>query len=131
MQRADLEQYILETYPAEADRPWAKYPNYQVFRHSAGGKWFALVMDVPKRKLGLSEDGALDVVNVKCGPVMIGELLAEPGFFPAYHMNKDGWLTAALDGSIPEEKLKFLLDRSFDLTKEKPRRKKIPPDRPE
>lgn len=46
-------------------------------------------------------------------------------------MNKDSWLTIALDGSVPEEKLKFLLDRSFDLTKGKPKRRTMPPDRPE
>ncbi len=37
--------------------------------------------------------------------------------FPAYHMNKAHWLTIALDGSAEEEKLKFLLDMSYELTK--------------
>jgi len=41
MQRAELEQYVMETYNAETDHPWLKYPNYQVFRHSGSGKWFA------------------------------------------------------------------------------------------
>ena len=46
----------------------------------------------------------------------------EPGFFPAYHMNKTHWITAALDGSADDEKIKFVLERSFDLTKPKMKR---------
>ena len=37
MDRKKLETFILETYPASADRPWLQYPNYEVFRHSAKG----------------------------------------------------------------------------------------------
>ena len=35
MDRQKLETFILETYPASADRPWLQYPNYEVFRHSS------------------------------------------------------------------------------------------------
>ncbi len=31
-------------------------------------------------------------------------------------MSKDSWITFALDDSVEDEKLKFLLDRSFHLT---------------
>ena len=34
-------------------------------------------------------DESIDVVNLKCDPLLIGSLRSEPGFFPAYHMNKD------------------------------------------
>lgn len=116
MQRAELKQHILETYPAEADHPWITYPNYEVFRHSSNRKWFALIMDVPKQKLGLPEDSILNVVNLKCDPRIIGGLLNKPGFFPAYHMSKESWITVALDGSVPREEIEILLDMSFRLT---------------
>lgn len=48
MNRGQFKQYILETYPCEANHPWIKYPNNEVFRHPGNRKWFALVMDVPK-----------------------------------------------------------------------------------
>ena len=35
MDRQKLKTFILETYPASADRPWLQYPNYEVFRHSS------------------------------------------------------------------------------------------------
>ena len=47
---------------------------------------------------------------------MIGSLRLEQGFFPAYHMNKDKWISVALDGSVDDEQLMFLLDMSFELT---------------
>lgn len=119
MKRAEFEAYIEGTYNAEADHPWAKYPGYTVFRHSNNGKWFALVMEVPKARLGLAEDGSLDVVNLKCDPILISSLRGRPGFFPAYHMNKDSWITVALDGSVAPGEVKALVDMSFELTKVK------------
>ena len=123
MNRAELTQYILEIYGTEPDHPWARYPNYEVFRHSGSRKWFALVMDIHRAKLGKPGEGAADIVNLKCDPRMTGSLRAEPGFFPAYHMNKESWITVSLDGAVLEEKLKALLDLSYGLTRPKPRKK--------
>lgn len=77
MNRVELEQFIQDNYNAEPDYPCIKYPNYEVFRHSSNKKWFALIMDVPKNKLGLRETDILEVVNFKCDPILIGSLLAE------------------------------------------------------
>ena len=65
MNRKELEEYIRSNYSAEPDHPWVKYPNYIVFRHQSNKKWFAIIMDVPKNKLGLQENDILDVVNFK------------------------------------------------------------------
>lgn len=119
MTRGELEQYINETYLFEDDRPWVEYPQHQVFRHPANKKWFALAMTITRDKLGLAGEGFIDAVNFKCDPLLIDAMRQEPGFFPAYHMNKTHWITAALDGSADDEKIKFVLERSFDLTKPK------------
>lgn len=58
MDRQILKTFILETYPASVDRPWLQYPDYEVFRHSSNQKWFAVIMDLPKSKLGLQGGGA-------------------------------------------------------------------------
>ena len=124
MNRDDLEQFINENYNAESDYPWLKYPNYEVFRHSNNRKWFALIMDIPKNKLGLSGTDIIDVVNFKCDPLLIGSLLKEAGFFPAYHMNKESWITVALDKSVNDDTIKMLLDMSYDATALKTHKKK-------
>lgn len=81
MNRMQLKQYIFDNYSTEPDYPWMKYPRYEVFRHDSNKKWFALIMDVQKNKLGLKGDEPLDVVNVKCDPILIGSLLNGQGFF--------------------------------------------------
>ena len=124
MNRNELETFIMETYNVDADYPWFKYPNYEVFRHCNNQKWFALIMDIPKKKLGLQSEEILDVVNFKCDPLLIGSLREEPGFFPAYHMNKDRWITVALDGSVSDDKIKMLLDMSYQATAPKTHKKK-------
>ena len=115
--RLNLETYLSETYGAAGERPWDRYPNNQVFRHAGNKKWFALTMDIPKRNLGLPEDGDISVVNLKCDPRLIGSLRMEPGIYPGWHMNKSHWITVALDGTVEDEKLKFLVEMSYELTK--------------
>ena len=123
MNREELEAYILNHYSTEADYPWADTPRAAVFRHVANRKWFALVMEVPRDKLGLAGAEKLDIVNFKCDPILIASLRGETGIFPAYHMNEASWITAALDGSVPAETIELLLDVSYELTKPKIRRK--------
>jgi len=117
MNRKELESYIVETYGAAGESLFAKYPNFRVFRHSGSRKWFAVIMEIPKEKLGIPGGGDIQVVNVKCDTRLIGSFREEKGIFPAYHMNKAHWLTVALDGTVDEDKIKFLLDMSYDLTK--------------
>ena len=45
--------YMKEKYGAPPENLWIRYPNYAIFRHEDSGKWFALMMDVEKSKLGL------------------------------------------------------------------------------
>lgn len=122
MTRSELEKYILDTYGVAPDYPWISDPDSAVFRHGENQKWFALIMDIPKSRLGLSGEGKISVVNFKCDPILVSAIRTEAGFFPAYHMNKDKWITAALDGSAPDDSVKMLLDMSFCLTAKKKKR---------
>ena len=121
MNREELEAYILNHYSTEPDYPWADTPRAAVFRHANNRKWFALMMEVPRDKLGLAGAEKLDIVNFKCDPILIASLRGEPGIFPAYHMNKSSWITAALDGSVSTETIELLLDVSYELTMPKTR----------
>ena len=123
MNREELEAYILNHYSTEPDYPWADTPRAAVFRHAGNRKWFALMMEVPQEKLGLPGTEKLDIVNFKCDPILISSLRGETGIFPAYHMNKASWITAALDGSVSAETIELLLDVSYEMTKPKSRRK--------
>ena len=114
MNRTELENYISETFSATGEQLFAKL---RVFRHLGSRKWFAVIMDIPRKNLGLSGDGEISVVNLKCDPILIGSFRGEPGIFPAWHMNKAHWLSVSLDGTTSDDSLMFLLDMSYELTK--------------
>jgi len=124
MNRQQLEAYISETYNAEPEHPWAPETDHTVFRHANNRKWFAAVMEIPKSKLGIDEDGKICIVNLKCDPAMIGSLLPEEGIFPAWHMNKAHWISVAPECIADEERLRFLLDLSYELTSMKIKKKR-------
>ena len=113
----ELHAYIEETYGILGEHPFARDAATCVFRHESNRKWFAVIMEIPREKLGLSGEGNIRVVNVKCDPRLIGSFRQEAGIFPAYHMSKAHWLTVVLDGTVEKDKLKLLLDMSYDLTK--------------
>lgn len=120
MNRLELINYITEQYSIEEEHPWSKYPKYSVFRHQNNKKWFAVIMNISKRKLGLSSNDTndtTDILNVKCDPFMVGSLRKEKGFYPAYHMNKSNWISIDICESLDDDKIKLLLDISFELTK--------------
>lgn len=73
-------------------------------------------MRVPKSKFGIKSDNAVDILNLKSDPILIGSLRLKYGFFPAYHMNKEKWITIFLDGTVPKNEICDLLDLSYDLT---------------
>ena len=117
MNTKQWQAYIEQTYGVKGEALFAKYPAFTVFRHSNNRKWFGVIMQIPRQKLGIGGDGEIQVVNVKCDTRLIGPFREEQGIFPAWHMNKAHWLTVALDGTVEEDKLRFLLDMSYDLTK--------------
>lgn len=115
--RDSILRYAQEQFGAEPDHPWARYPGNIVLRHSNNSKWYALFMDVPRNKLGLSGAGLVPVLNLKCDPILMGGLLAKPGILPAYHMSKTSWITVLLDSTISDEEIFTLLNLSYDLTR--------------
>lgn len=121
--RKDILEFVFKKYKTTGDRPWAKYPEFIVLRHSDNKKWFGLIMTVPYEKFGLSLAGDIDVLNVKTDSVVIGGFKKQPGIFPAYHMNKASWVSILLDGSVPIKDIEFLLNVSFELTKTQKRNK--------
>ncbi len=120
MNREDFKKHIKSTYSVLPDNPFSELET-EVFRHQSNKKWFALLMQISKRKLGLDSDEIIDVVNLKCDTLMIGSVRLEKGVYPAYHMNKQNWITVALDNSADDDLVKMLVDMSYELTMPKPK----------
>ena len=119
----ELKEYIFDTYSVEPDHPFKMDDVSCVFRHADNRKWFALTMNIPYRTLGIQWDGSVDILDIKCDPILIGSLRGKPGFRTAYHMSKDKWITILLDGSAAREDVIPLVAMSYDLTKTKIRKR--------
>lgn len=108
--------FAAERFGTKPEYLWSRTPDCAVLRCGNNDKWYAIVMDVDGSKLGRPDLEKVDIVNVKCSPLMTGSLLAMDGIFPAYHMNKDSWISVLLNGSVDMEQLKALLEMSHELS---------------
>lgn len=121
--RRRIESYIKKKYGIEPEHPWGKYPENTTFQAKENDKWFALIMPVARHSLGLCGNGEVYVVNVKARPEMIGMIVSTEGYLPAYHMNKQHWLTVLLDGTVPVEQVFERIDESYALITDSPSRR--------
>lgn len=115
--RADVLEFAKGKYNTEPEYPWASAPSYAVLRHSDNKKWYGLIMDIPKNKFGIKSEETIDVINLKCDVILAGSLIMQEGIYPAYHMNKEKWISVFLDRTVDIEQIKALIDLSFELTK--------------
>jgi predicted DNA-binding protein (MmcQ/YjbR family) len=102
MDARELRRWCLAQAGAGEDFPFG--PEHSVFK--VGGKMFAL--------------SALDrtplEVSVKCEPELAVQLRASyPAIRPGYHLNKRHWNTVTLDGSLPDQLVRDLIEDSYDL----------------
>lgn len=115
--RQKLFDYVQDKYKAMPEFLWKRYPNYAIFRHKENNKWFGLVMDVPRSKLGLDGDERVDILNVKLSdPIMVDALIQEPGIMKGYHISRGNWISILLDGTVSFEDIKSLLEVSYITT---------------
>lgn len=54
-------------------------------------------------------------VTLKCEPSLALELRAQfPAVIEGYHVNKKHWNTVLLDGSVPDDELRDMVEHSYD-----------------
>ena len=114
--------YAKTTYQTEPEYLFAKSPDTAVLRNPENEKWYGVIMQISREKLGLKEKETVWIIDLKCDPLFIGSLLEMDGYYPAYHMNKNHWITILLDGTVEEKQILELLDLSYHLTE---KRKKL------
>lgn len=115
-QAQDVIKHIEETYPSFAEYLF-ETSDTAVFRKGEKKKWFAVVMHISRKTLGLQSDEKVDVLNVKLNPSEIALLVDYKGYFPAYHMNKKHWCTIVLDGTVDIDEICYRIEQSYSLVK--------------
>ena len=123
MTKQEFLDYCLDTYGTAPDYPFEEDFQTAVLRHADNRKWYALVMEIPRRKLGLDSDRVVAVVNLKLPVEMFGSFGESDGVYPAYHMNKLHWISVLLPDA-PDDVVHFLVNASFEVTRDKRKRRK-------
>ncbi len=118
MTRQAFLDYCLDTYGTAADYPFDEDFETAVLRHTGSRKWYALVMRISRRKVGIDSDEVVDVVNLKLPLEMFGSFGAADGVYPAYHMNKLHWISVLLPDAA-DDLVEFLVNASYEATREK------------
>lgn len=112
---------IFETYGDEPGFPWGG-DDGGVFRNPETAKWYGLIMNIDASKLDPNLSGTVDVMNLKISADKIPELVKEDGLYPAYHMNKKYWISAALNDTLPDETVMGLVAESYAFSRPKRKR---------
>jgi predicted DNA-binding protein (MmcQ/YjbR family) len=74
------------------------------------------VFKVMGKMFGLIGDGDPLAVNLKCDPdeaVFLRQMYT--AVQPGYHMNKRHWNTVTVDGTIPDDEIRQMVDASYNL----------------
>ena len=104
-----------EDYPFDGGDSHSDDGSWAVTRHKINKKGFAHIY---------KRSGAL-CINLKCDPFEADFLRqAFESVTPGWHMNKTHWNTVALGGDVPDDELKRMIERSYDLIKPKARKRK-------
>lgn len=126
--RTMILKYVKKKYKTEPDYPWKRDPDSAVLRHEDTRKWYGLVLEVEKSRLGLFEREVVDIINVKTDDQMFHDMIIQQdGYLPGYHMNKQSWITILLDGTVPFEEVCGMIDASYKATASAKEKQKIRP----
>lgn len=111
--RQEIFQYAKEKFGSNPEYLWLRSPKNAILRNNENSKWYAAVLYARKKQLGLAGEEYIDILDVKCDPILIGSLLNNNGYLPGYHMNKANWITLLLDGSVPKDDVFNFIDLSY------------------
>lgn len=113
----EIVAYVKNKYGDELEFLWEKSPKNAVVRRKSSNKWYAVILTIPKRKIGLESDEVIEVINLHNIPKEIEKLIDYKRYFPAYHMNKKHWCTICFDGTIELKEIYKKIDISYELAK--------------
>ena len=124
--RNSVLEYVAKKYSSVPEYLWRRFPNYAVLRHIDNNKWYAVIMDVPKNKLGITGNERINILNVKLDdPMERDMLIGQEGYFMGYHISRGNWISILLDGTVPIAEIYNMIDQSYTVTASKKKKDKM------
>ena len=108
-------EFVRSRYGDELEFLWEKYPDCAIWRRKDTKKWYAILLTVSKRKLGIDSDEVVEVIDLRFPQEDINSVIDNRKYFPGYHMNKKHWITVILDCSVADGEICRIIDQSYTL----------------
>lgn len=112
-------EYIRTKYGDELEHLWEKAPTNAIWRRKDNNKWYALLIVLSRRKLGVNSDELVEIMDLLIAPDELAKVVDNVSIFTAYHMNKKSWFTICLDGTVPTQRIFDFIDKSYILALKK------------
>lgn len=107
--------YAKNTYGSDPEFLWEDSPRCAILRRADTGKWYCVIMAVAARRIGIENDGEIEIINLHGIPDNIAADVGKNGIYPGWHMNKKHWYTVVPDGELPFDELCRRVDESYRL----------------
>ena len=110
---------IKQKYNDDLEYLWKKFPNNAIWRNKENNKWYGILLIVEKTKIGIKEEGSIEIIDLLLEPERIEKMVDNKKYFLGYHMNKKYWITIKLDGSVDINDIYEWINHSYNLSKGK------------
>jgi predicted DNA-binding protein (MmcQ/YjbR family) len=110
-----LARLIDQRFHEKPEFVFKRLPDYAAFREPISQKWYGLVMNIARHRLDpecSSADEKVEIIEFRIDIKQREALLKLPGFYPAYHMNKNSWICVTLDDTQDDQQIMTLVEQS-------------------
>ena len=125
--RERIDAYTKAKYGIDPEILPFSHEDYEIYRHTETGKWFAVFIVKERSAFGMDGDGTAEILCVKPRDSLLADfLMQQPGYLRGYPSSKWNWVSVVLDGTVPFEDICIWLDVSYQATKSKAGNLKTP-----
>lgn len=115
MENKEILNYVKNVYGTTPEHCWIEHPECIILHTNDVDKWYGVLMNVSREKIGAEGDGNVWILTVRANTEVPADFVDDKGVFPGYLMNPKEWTSILLDGTVGEISILDFLDRSYEL----------------
>lgn len=108
-------EFVKQEFNSSLEFLWPKFSNNAICRRQDNQKWYIAFMKITADKIGLNDKKIIEIIDLRVNKTDSNRLLDHKTIFPAYHMNKQSWITIKLDSVKHIEQIYDLIRASYAL----------------